>query len=612
MSQIQKASTDTLFCYVAFFGFTCIYKCKATPIHPILRDPWSREGKLAFLSQQDYNSIRSGYSISVNVKNSKFNLGFIGKTDPYEPLNTLAFSRYYLRYKYKNSTWVLGSYRIQLGEGMIKSIGTPSYLSNPSWANKSEEWNVKEYRGFSRNFPVLGIAGKSNLSKKYQLMYSVGKATLSGKMEENSVVKWNRTGELTDSIKQSQKNNFYCLTSTTAIRYQTKFISAGIGLHSYAFSVPVQLNSTLKTAKTNWFDYYQQSTSSVDTIPQDYFNKSYFIQQLQASEFWVTQSLKNGNLIYINIINQFKLSENTENRLSYSSSNLKNNFNQTQGYLRERQNQIAIASGLLIPINKLHDVGIRFKYVGSEFESIENLETQVLKGYKSIQIAVQNQISPRLQISTTYLLQQKIGFNQLNQKPWEKIMRCKIHYQQSDIVLKSALKLSQRETSLTRQSSLSELSVQEEIENSINPADLDQLDVYWQQMKPPTIFQLHSEIQLKQNSTTVTELHSYIQNMDKQHSSCLEFVINKQWHTTVQSQSGIAVFNTSAPVVIQGLQLGSINSFQIVNNQGLFFFMGIRHKPSRELTQLLQLQIMQNFNPQRPISVRIFAVIWLR
>jgi hypothetical protein len=100
--------------------------------------------------------------------------------------------------------------------------------------------------------------------------------------------------------------------------------------------------------------------------------------------------------------------------------------------------------------------------------------------------------------------------------------------------------------------------------------------------------------------------------MDKQHSSCLEFVINKQWHTTVQSQSGIAVFNTSAPAVIQGLQLGSINSFQIVNNQGLFFFMGIRHKPSRELTQLLQLQIMQNFNPQRPISVRIFAVIWLR
>ena len=612
MSDIQKASTDTILCYVAFLGFTCIYKCKATPIHPILKDPWSREAKLAFLSQQDYNNVRSGFSVSINVKNSKYNIGFIGKTDPFEPLNTLAFSRYYFRYKCKNSTWVFGSYRIQLGEGMIKSVGTPSYLSNPAWANKSEEWNVKEYRGFSRNFPVLGLAGKSNLSNKYQLIYSVGKAKLSGKMEENRVVKWNRTGQLTDSLKQSQKNNFYCLTSTMAIRYHSKTLTSGFGLHSYVFSVPVLLNYNPKTTGNNWFNYYHQTTNSNDSIPPQYFNNSNFIQQLHASEYWATQSCKNGNMLYINIINQFKQNANCHNNYPNNITKPKNYCTNTQCKLNDLRKHIAITSGLLIPLNKLNDVGIRFKFVGSEFESIENLETQQMKGYKSIQTAVQYQITPQLHIATSYLLQQKISLYQLNQKPWEKIIRCKIHYQQSNVIIKSALKLSQRESSLTRESSFSEISVQEEIENSINPTELDQLDVYWQQSKTPTIFQLHSEIQLHQNSTIVTELHSYLQNIDKQRSSCLEFVINKQWHTTVQSQSGFAVFNTSAPIVIQGLQLGTINSFQIINNQGFFFFMGIRHKPSKELTQLLQLQIMQNFNPKRPISVRIFAVLWLR
>ncbi len=612
MRQIQKTSSDTIFWFAAFLGFTTIHKCKATPIYPILKDPWSREGKIAFLSQQNYNQVSSGYCLSLNVKNSKFNFGIIGKTDPYEPLNSLAFSRFYFRYKYKNTAFILGSYRIQLGEGIMKSIGTPSYLNNPAWANKSEEWNIKEYRGFSRNFPVLGIAGKSNLSKKYHLIYSFGKAKLSGKIENNRVVNWNKTGLLTDSTKLGQKNNFFCLTSTTAVRYQNKCITAGLGIHSYAFSLPVKFTSTVNIAETAWYNYYRQKANSNDSISQDYNYYGNFIQQLHATEFWLTQSCKNGNLLFINAIKQIKQPVNNQDNNPVVRTNRINYCSNSQYYFQDIPKQFALISGLLIPLNKLNDVGVQFKYVGSEFESVENLETQQMKGFNSMQIAVQNQLSPRLQISTSYLLQRKVSFNQLNQKPWEKILRCKIQYQQSNTVMKSVLKLSQRESAVNRESSMSELSVQEEIENSIHPADLEQLDVFWQQTKTPTILQLHTEIQLRQNHSTTTEFHSYIQNCNKQNSSCLEFSVNKQWHTTVQSQSGIALFNTSAPLVVQGLQLGSINSFQIVNNQGLFLFMGIKHKPGKELTQLLQLQIMQNFNPQRPISVRIFAVIWLR
>ena len=98
-----------------------------SPIHPMLKERWSHETKIAFLSQQDNTLIRSGYNLSFKIQNSRTSAGFIGKTDPYEPLNSIAFYRLYLRYSNRKSTWIVGSYRLQIGEGIIKTNGNPSF-----------------------------------------------------------------------------------------------------------------------------------------------------------------------------------------------------------------------------------------------------------------------------------------------------------------------------------------------------------------------------------------------------------------------------------------------------------------------------------------------------
>ncbi len=573
-----------------------------SPIHPMLKERWSHETKIAFLSQQDNTLIRSGYNLSFKIQNSRTSAGFIGKTDPYEPLNSIAFYRLYLRYSNRKSTWIVGSYRLQIGEGIIKTNGNPSYLSNPAWANKLEEWNLKEYRGFSRNFPINGIACKFNLARKHQTLVAIGNAQLSGKKVNGSIVTWYKSGLLTDSIKLSQKNNFNCLTGTAAYRYQTKSLSAGLGISSYTFSAPVLFRQPVTTAAAAWYAAIGNDTIGYNSLLTDEYR---YLKQLYYPEIWFTHSQKNGNLLFINAVKQIATKIGPAS--SSSSVLLSTSDNKSSGWnARETKRQLSLTAGWIIPLNNSSDISLRYQHIGSEFESIENWEIQQKKGFNVFQLAMQNSASSSVNITTIYTVQQRIPAYSFQPSPWENSLRCKIHYNQPRFSVKETIKVSRRESNTIENTAFQEL------EHSLNPMDLDYLENLWQQPNPNRLVQLHTEILFNQQKKISTEFHCYNQLLDNNSSACLEFILNKQWHSSVQTQSGIALYNTNSPIMVQGLQLGSLNSFQMVNKQGILLFCGIRNKPARQLTQLLQLQIMQNFNHNQPLSLRIFAVIWLR
>ena len=179
--------------------------------------------------------------------------------------------------------------------------------------------------------------------------------------------------------------------------------------------------------------------------------------------------------------------------------------------------------------------------------------------------------------------------------------QCQLH----QVQIKSTLKISQ--ASLVFQDE----TPYQYLENTIQGIDDADIQLMSKLQQPQTI-QTHIEILRRHNPSTTSEFHLYGQTNSENTSMGLEFTFQKQWHYSVTSQSGFALFNCQSPMMIQGLQLGSVNNFQLVTGQGYLVFLGLRNKVDSKLTQILQLQIMQNFTKNGQITARIFAVIWLR
>ena len=565
----------------------------ATWLLPPYQNPWKQETKFAYLTTLN-QGVQSGYSLSYKIQNSKTALGILGKTDPYEPLNTIAFHRFYLRHTCPKQTWIIGSYRMQLGEGMLKSIGNPSYLSNPAWANKTEDWTLKEYRGFSRNFPVVGFATKINLSKQNQIICSLGKANLHGKIENGVITTWNKSGLFTDSLKLSQKNNFHCITSTTAFRYHHNFLTLGIALSNYTFSIPIELSRSLPTQRPNWYSYNSLGLENITTIQNHGKSFTY-------THIWLSRTAGNGSLYFLDFTNQQSnvLSRNKKSRIP-------RNFSKQHAIATaEFQQDIAGVAGVIVPLNKFKDIAFRYQYIGLHFESFENLDVNQNKGIQVISASMQNQFSNQKRGILSFFLRNPTKNHAFENYSWEKSMRLNYQCQLHQVQIKSTLKISQ--ASLVFQDE----TPYQYLENTLLGIDDADIQLMSKLQQPQTI-QTHIELLKRHNSFTTSEFHLYGQTNSENTSMGLELTFQKQWHSSVTSQSGFALFNCQSPLMIQGLQLGSVNNFQLVTDQGYLVFLGLRNKVDSKLTQILQLQIMQNFTKNGQITARIFAVIWLR
>ena len=549
-------------------------------------NPWNQEIKISSTITQSL-MVHGGYSVNAQAYNSKNSLGFVIKTDPYEPTNKIAFSRFYYRYKHNKITAVIGSYRLQLGEGIVKTKGNASFRSNTQWAGKSEDWALTENRGFNRNFPIHGAAIKIPLRKSSQIMASYGFTKLCGKITDGTVTSWYRNGLLTDSLRIANKNNFSCKSASLAYRYHSQQTNIGISSSIFKFSQALSIFHQPTEAEVNWTKYPANDIQSENTNAR--------ITSMVYPEFWISSTLNNGNLTFLHVSQQFS------NPFSTKSST---------GLLKFKdfislKNESAVIAGMVVPMDKNQDVSVRFQSFGNRFVGIENEEISRWQGMSELRCTWQNQIHPAVYGSVTFIVSRPSNFNKLNPSSWDPQLQSRWTIKKQNIIVSATTKFMQVNRSNTDDFENSNFN---EWDNYIHSTP----ELYF--YPNPQTWRFHSHVELKNNFSMSNwgEMHLYFQSENGKTSSCTEWIYQQKNNHGFTIQSGLACFQTQQTLMVQGLQVSPIQQYVGINNNGMLLFIGIKNKTAEELTQWFHLQIMQNFGENRQLSARIFALVWFR
>lgn len=550
-------------------------------------NPWKPELKINTIAQQS-QTVQSGYGINGQIQNSRHLLGSGFRTDPFEPLNQVSFSRFYYRYKSQSTTVVVGSYRIQIGEGITKNKGNSMYRRHTAWAGKSEDWGISENRGFDRSFPIQGLALKLPLINNHQIIASIGKAKLNGKFSDGAISTWYRNGLLTDSFKIANKHNFSCLSSTIAYRFCDKITTVGISTTSYRFSHKTYFSTQPDESSVNWLSSTNRDIQLSDKLP---------ISTMVIPEIWASTTTKNGNLVFFHLTQQFyPIKSNPGNSIKYREF-------ANRG--KDLSTGMAVVLGIVVPLDKEQDISFRFQEYGRKFIGIEDALTSVNQGTTEFRCTWQNRITPQLNGNLAIAIMRTSAKSVLNQPMWQPQFQTKWIFNKYKYQFTTTMRLLQLNRTSSRD--FEEFDRFTMLEDDFNPT-FELNDLLFNRWR----FYTHLEIKNSISPTSWAEIHCYYQSEFGKISSCLEWIYQNKIKNTLTIQSGIGAYNAQQTLMVQGLQLAPIQNYIGINQEGLLLFLGVKHKNSHQLSQWLHLQIMQNFADNRRFSARIFATVWFR